>query len=119
MRIRVTLDVTKPLLRKRKLNISLQELVWVNFKCECMLDFCFYCGVIGHGHKECKIWLVASELYEAEGLPYGNFLCVGFIGGNDGPSKQCISAQSSCSSSPAVPTKPLPHIVNSRLEDAN
>lgn len=39
MRVRVTLDVTKPLLRKRKVNISLHELVWVNFKYERMPDF--------------------------------------------------------------------------------
>lgn len=69
MRIRVTLDITKMLLRRNKLNISLHEPMWVKFKYECLLDFCFCCGVLSHNHKECRVWLTTPELYQQDGLP--------------------------------------------------
>lgn len=84
MRIRVTLDVTKLLLRKKKLTIGLPELVWVNFKYEWLSDFCFCCGVLGHGQKESKTWLKALEVFVKEGLSYRASLWVGFNGGHSG-----------------------------------
>lgn len=64
MRIRVTIDVTKPLLRKKKLNIILPKPVWVKFKNKCMSDFCFCYRVLGHDHKECSKWMEAPKFYE-------------------------------------------------------
>lgn len=56
MRVRVTLKVTKPLIKKKKLTIEAMELVWITFSYERLLDFCYWCGIMGHGHKDCDQW---------------------------------------------------------------
>lgn len=92
MRIKIILDVTKPLLRKKKLNIGHPESVWVTFKYENMPNFYFCCVVISHGHKECNRWMEAPELYGQIGLPYGNFLRADFNGGSNGVANQSCAA---------------------------
>lgn len=106
MRIRVTIDVPKPLLRKKKLNISLPTQVWVQFKYERLPNFCFCCGVLNHGHKECKTWMAALKVYEKERLLYGNSLRAGFNGGIGVASKQRTPMQLKPSSSPVFPMTP-------------
>lgn len=59
MRIWVTIDITKPLPRWKKLNIGLIELVWLGFKYERLPNYCYCCVMLTHGHKDCKKWLAA------------------------------------------------------------
>lgn len=106
MRIRVTIDVPKPLLRKKKLNISLPTQVWVQFKYERLPNFCFCCGVLNHSHKECKTWMAALKVYEKERLLYGNSLWASFNGGIGVASKQRTPMQLKPSSSPVFPMTP-------------
>lgn len=54
MRIRVTIDVGKPLKRKMKIRKSGNEWSWVTFKYENLPTFCFICGVLGHSDKFCS-----------------------------------------------------------------
>lgn len=54
MRIRVTIDLSKPLKRRMKLRKSGNEWSWINFKYENVPLFCFICGVLGHGEKICN-----------------------------------------------------------------
>ncbi|KAI7985086.1 hypothetical protein LOK49_LG14G00016 [Camellia lanceoleosa] len=51
LRIRVTLNVAKPLRRGMKLAVHNREAVWVDFKYERLPNFC---GVLGHSEKECN-----------------------------------------------------------------
>ncbi|CAH9078678.1 unnamed protein product [Cuscuta europaea] len=53
MRIRVTLDVRRPLKVGTTLKKSRGEGYWVDFKYEKLPSFCFACGVIGHAEKFC------------------------------------------------------------------
>lgn len=55
--MRVVIDVTKPLLCSKKLNIGLPTLVWVRFTYERLPDFCFCYGKLGHNHIECTDWV--------------------------------------------------------------
>lgn len=72
MRIRVTLDLSKPLKRKMKLRKSGNEWFWITFKYENVPTFCFICGILGHSEKYC------SQLFEkAENeitKPYGTWM---------------------------------------------
>lgn len=52
LRIRVNVDITKPLERGRALQLGGKS-IWVNFKYEKLPNFCFYCGCILHGNKGC------------------------------------------------------------------
>ena len=52
MRIRVTINIQKPLERGRSLNI-VGKAHWVNFKYENLLVFCFNCGRIAHDENGC------------------------------------------------------------------
>lgn len=47
MRVRVKLDVRRPLRRGMRLALNDHELVWVEFQYEKLPDFCFRCGLLG------------------------------------------------------------------------
>lgn len=51
-RIRVTLDLDKPLRRKMKIKREGGDWSWVQFKYERLSTFCFVCGVVGHSDRE-------------------------------------------------------------------
>ncbi|KAF4382616.1 hypothetical protein F8388_015444 [Cannabis sativa] len=53
MRIRVTLDLNKPLKRKMKLWKTKTEFIWITFKYENVPTFCFICGLLGHSDRFC------------------------------------------------------------------
>jgi hypothetical protein len=53
LRIRVYLDLTRPLDRGRALHINGKP-VWVSFRYEKLPHFCYTCGRIVHGNNGCK-----------------------------------------------------------------
>lgn len=53
MRIRVQLDVSKPLKRKMKIKPSTGDTFYIEFKYERLTTFCFICGLIGHNETNC------------------------------------------------------------------
>lgn len=53
-RVRVSLDIAKPLKRRMKLTKRDGMSVWVTFGYERMSTFCFFCGLIGHTHQFCR-----------------------------------------------------------------
>ncbi|KAL2935345.1 hypothetical protein RDABS01_018463, partial [Bienertia sinuspersici] len=73
-RVKVMLDVTKPLRRFQRIRNMEGKVVKVHFKYERLPFFCFLCGVMGHSEKDCPdsedeendgnygwgIWLKAS-----------------------------------------------------------
>lgn len=54
MRIKVALNVHKPLKGQMRIKKQGGEWVWVKFKYERLPSFCFYCGIIGHSEKFCE-----------------------------------------------------------------
>jgi hypothetical protein len=52
LRVRIVLDVTKPLLRGRFLKLR-DKTIWITFHYERIPRFCFMCGVIKHGGRGC------------------------------------------------------------------
>ncbi|PQM40802.1 hypothetical protein Pyn_12255 [Prunus yedoensis var. nudiflora] len=76
LRIRVRLDVTKPLRRVMKLRFDHSLEAVIEFKYERLPDFCYVCGRIGHVVKECKF--VSAIEKEAKEKPYGSLLHLKF-----------------------------------------
>lgn len=54
MRIRVAIDVQRPLKKQMKIKKAGGEWIWIQFKYERLPSFCFYCGRIGHSDKFCE-----------------------------------------------------------------
>ncbi|XP_074327202.1 uncharacterized protein LOC141665116 [Apium graveolens] len=55
VRVRVTMDITKPLKRRMKLTREGGTWHWINFKYERLATFCFVCGILGHSDRDCEI----------------------------------------------------------------
>ena len=53
LRVKVRLDVTKRLIRGKKITVEGGESRWVNFKYERLPNFCYRCGLMNHALKEC------------------------------------------------------------------
>lgn len=72
MRIRITINLSKPLKRRMKMKMTGNEWFWVNFKYENVPSFCFICGIIGHSERFC------SQLFEKQEheivKPYGSWM---------------------------------------------
>lgn len=54
-RIRVVLDIQKPLRRRMKIKREGGAWSWLNFKYERLGTFCFVCGILGHTERECNV----------------------------------------------------------------
>lgn len=72
MRVRVSIDLSKPLKRRMKIRKMGEECSWINFKYENVPTFCFICGFLGHSEKFC------SKLFDTPEQdiikPYGAWL---------------------------------------------
>ena len=48
LQVRVNIDITKPLMRGKMIQIDDLEASWVAFKYEWLPIFCYRCGILGH-----------------------------------------------------------------------
>lgn len=55
MRIRVKIDIRKPLWRGMKIMLDDVESFWVDFHYEKLTEFCFKCGFLGHLQKDFRV----------------------------------------------------------------
>ncbi|XP_019150968.1 PREDICTED: uncharacterized protein LOC109147766 [Ipomoea nil] len=70
IRIRVSVDITKPLLCKMRIRKTGEEWSWISFQYECLPNFCFLYGILGHTEKFCskpfdEVWQGGEKLYGA------------------------------------------------------
>ncbi|XP_074356269.1 uncharacterized protein LOC141695969 [Apium graveolens] len=55
VRIRVCMDVRKPIKRRMKIKREGGAWGWVNFKYERLSTLCFVCGTLGHSERDCEV----------------------------------------------------------------
>ncbi|XP_074346275.1 uncharacterized protein LOC141685050 [Apium graveolens] len=54
-RIRIKMDLRKPIKRRMKVKRVGGDWSWANFKYERLSSFCFVCGLLGHQERDCAI----------------------------------------------------------------
>ena len=77
LRVRVEIDVTRKLIRGRKINIEKGEARWVHFKYEHLPNFYYRCGLLEHDLKEC-LEIVGND----KGDEKGNLQCGAWLRGD-------------------------------------
>ena len=74
MRVRVELDIMKPLSRGRRVRFSPDSDGWVSFRYERLPVFCYWCGRLTHDAKECDIWIRSKGTLRTQQQPFGDWL---------------------------------------------
>ena len=74
LRVRVRIDVTKKLVRGKKITVEGGDSRWVNFKYERLPNFCYRCGLLNHALKECPETGENNKSTEEEVLQYGAWM---------------------------------------------
>ncbi len=74
LRVKIRIDISKPLLRKKRIAFVGIDPLWVSFKYEQLLLFCHACGIIGHGEKECVTRSNQKEQGLVGTLQYGAWI---------------------------------------------
>lgn len=77
IRIKVELELNSPLKTGTKIKIGTEDACWIPVKYERIQYFCYWCGKLGHGYKDCE---ELHDVEEEEGeimeknMPYGEWL---------------------------------------------
>ncbi|KAL0370752.1 UNVERIFIED_CONTAM: hypothetical protein Sangu_0393300 [Sesamum angustifolium] len=74
VRIRASVDITKPLKRALKIRTVLGDEQLVTFTYERLPNFCYLCGVMGHLSCQCEVQLQEGFCDPGEHAPYGDWL---------------------------------------------
>jgi hypothetical protein len=74
MRIRVKVNINKPLCRGRKIGLANGKDSWVAFRYERLPNYCYWCGLLTHGEKDCDYWLRNHADLRQEDQAYGPWL---------------------------------------------
>lgn len=53
MQVCVSINVFKPLLREKKINVRFDQPCWISFSYERLSNFYYHCGRLGHGYRDC------------------------------------------------------------------
>ena len=65
-RIRVSVDITKPLCHGRRIALASGKEGWVSFKYERLPNICYWCGRLTHSDKECQLWVKSRGTLKVE-----------------------------------------------------
>lgn len=77
VRMKIVLDMRRPLRRGIFIKFAEEEKVWISFQYEQLPNFCFIFGRMGHALRECQIAKESGEERKGKELPYKSFLKAG------------------------------------------
>ncbi|KAL8524893.1 hypothetical protein ACS0TY_014497 [Phlomoides rotata] len=76
VRVKVSVNVEKPMKQGLNLELHSSKSIWVNFKYERLPSFCYFCGMFGHMKRECDLVEgeeIVTDLPD-EKLPFGEWM---------------------------------------------
>ena len=74
LRIIVRIDITKPLMRGKMIQIENLDADWAVFKYERLHIFCYRCGLLGHQDRECPQLKTGCFAADEDDFQYGPWL---------------------------------------------
>ena len=74
IRVRVRLDISQPLCRGRKARLLAGKETLISFKYERLPNFCYWCGRLTHGDRDCEWWLRSKGTLRREDQQYGAWM---------------------------------------------
>lgn len=74
LRMKVTIDINKPLCRGRLISLSHSEQSWVSFKYERLPNICYWCGCLNHRDRDCDLWIESEGNLTKESQAYGAWI---------------------------------------------
>jgi len=74
LRVRVRLDMSKRLVRGKKITVEGRECKWVNFNYEKLSNFCYRCGLLCHALKDYPVNGDGNKWIENMELQYGAWM---------------------------------------------
>uniref|UniRef100_A0A803PVI8 CCHC-type domain-containing protein n=1 Tax=Cannabis sativa TaxID=3483 RepID=A0A803PVI8_CANSA len=75
LRMRVEIDVSKPLLRGQFVTFPwMADELWLDYRYERLPDFCYECGIIGHVFDKCPLFLEKIDDGVEPSLLYGPWM---------------------------------------------
>lgn len=74
--MKVLLDISKPLAKGRVINMA-DSHIWIPFKYEWLLSFCYHCGIILHSQFSCAQHVLDGSTPTTSQLQYGPWFRVG------------------------------------------
>ena len=74
VRVRVRIDVTKPLCRGRVVDLEEGGRVWVSFKYERLPIICYWCGRLDHDERNCSLWIESRGSLKPQDKQFGPFM---------------------------------------------
>jgi hypothetical protein len=74
LRVKVRIDITKPLLRRKKLKLGKDDPIWVTLKYKKLPTYCYQCGILGHSERECREGVHKGQQCRRSDAAYGPWL---------------------------------------------
>ena len=74
LRVWVSIDVSKPLSRGRKLWEKGEVIGWVSFRYERLPNFCYWCGCLLHEDRDCDVWLGMKDKVSFDKKQFGPWM---------------------------------------------
>ena len=74
LRLRVSIDILKPLSRGRVVRMGATKKGWVDFRYERLPIFCYWCGKLDHYDRDYLLSTESNESLEFDRRKYGSWL---------------------------------------------
>ena len=74
IRVRVLVDISKPVCRGRRISLDDGKAHWVSFKYKRLPNLCYWCGYLTHNDRDCEKWIDSEESLKPEEQQFGSWL---------------------------------------------
>ena len=74
IRVRVKVDISKPLCRGRVISLENGKEIQISFMYEQLSNLCYWCGSLTHDNRDCELWIESGGTLPSEAQQYGAWI---------------------------------------------